>query len=92
MSDKVRKRKIFIAFGLLLKISSLLLLIFVSPTTFGLFLTIMIFVMLGLSFYDTTTDGLAVNLSKGQTQDSTIQTFMGIGNAGFIFNFFFSQF
>ena len=59
---KVGYRKPYILIGLILQTAAFLVLPFVIPTEkFGLYLTLVILAALGMSTYDTTTDGLSID-------------------------------
>jgi len=59
---KVGHRKPYILIGLILQTAAFLVLPFVVPTSqFGLYLTLVILAALGMSTYDTTTDGLSID-------------------------------
>eukprot|EP01114_Cavostelium_apophysatum_P012988 TRINITY_DN3055_c0_g1_i2.p1 TRINITY_DN3055_c0_g1~~TRINITY_DN3055_c0_g1_i2.p1 ORF type:complete len:466 (+),score=73.61 TRINITY_DN3055_c0_g1_i2:145-1542(+) len=81
LSDYLNRRKIFIAIGLILQIIALVLLGFVSPAkSFAAFLCCLLLAMVGVSFYDTTTDGYAVSIARAKNEEGSIQSYMGLGN------------
>jgi MFS family permease len=89
LSDWHGRRKPFILFGLSVQVFALLLLIIITPdNSFSFFFFLMFCAILGVSFYDTTTDAMAVLFSNEKSKETLAQTFMGVGNAaGFIFFF-----
>jgi len=59
---KIGHRKPYILFGLILQTTAFLLLPLIIPTKqFGLYLTLVILAALGMSTFDTTTDGLSID-------------------------------
>jgi len=59
---KIGHRKPYIMIGLIMQILAFLLLPLILPTSqFGLYLTLVILAALGMSTYDTTTDGLSID-------------------------------
>lgn len=50
-----------------------------------------VILFIGISIYDTTSDGLAVLLSKSAQDESTIQFYLGLGNSFGMFFFSFSN-
>ena len=64
---KVGHRKPYIILGLALQTLAFLLLPAFNPSTqFGLFLTLLVLVALGMSTYDTTTDGMSIDTTPPQ--------------------------
>ena len=76
LSDKVSlfhlgHRKPYIGVGLLLQIAGLLALTAVNPArSFGLYVAMLTLVLVGMSTYDTTTDGLAIDTTPAEGRGS----------------------
>lgn len=78
---KMGYRKPYIATGLVLQTVAFFLLPFVSPANqFGLYLTLMLLAALGMSTYDTTTDGLSIDTTP-ETDRGLVQGLMVGGRA-----------
>ena len=86
LSDKVNlfglgHRKPYIVIGLLVQIICLIFIPFVNPAkSYWTFVALAFILQLGMAWYDTCTDGLALDSSTPE-EESTIQTFMVGGRA-----------
>ena len=86
LSDKVNlfglgHRKPYIVLGLIIQTLCLIAIPFINPSkNYWLFVSIAFILQLGMAWYDTCTDGLALD-SSSEEEESTIQSFMVGGRA-----------
>ncbi len=86
LSDKVNlfglgHRKPYIVLGLVIQTICLVVIPFINPAeNYWLFVAIAFILQLGMAWYDTCTDGLALD-SSSEEEESTIQSFMVGGRA-----------